>query len=207
MKKNLISSALAVLLFTLVLGLAYPLVVTGIAQVVFPGRADGSQIRQDGKIVGSELLAGDYTQPVPGGAEDETEPNPQYFQPRPSATGWSASATYFANRGPNQSSARYFYRDQLAAYLKLEGPYNPGLTNAKVPADAVTMSGSGVDPLISEANARIQARRVAAVRGIAPARVDELVADNTDGRFLGVLGESGVNVTKLNLALDAEGTR
>jgi K+-transporting ATPase ATPase C chain len=207
MKKNLISSVLAVLAITLLFGVAYPLVVTGISQVAFPDRADGSPIRQDGKIVGSELLAGDYTQPVPGGAEDETEPNPKYFQPRPSATGWSPSATFFANRGPNQSSARYFYRDQLAAYLKLEGPYNPGLTNAKVPADAVTMSGSGVDPLISAANARIQARRVARVRGIPQARVDELIADSTDGRFLGVLGESGVNVTKLNLALDAEGTR
>jgi K+-transporting ATPase ATPase C chain len=207
MKKNLITSALAVLAFTLLFGIAYPLVVTGIAQVAFPDRADGSPIRQDGKIVGSKLLAGNYTQPVPGGAKDETEPNPKYFQPRPSATGWSPSATFFANRGPNQSSARFFYRDQLAAYLKLEGPYNPGLTNAKVPADAVTMSGSGVDPLISEANARIQARRVAAVRGITPARIDELIAGSTDGRFLGVLGEPGVNVTKLNLALDAEGTR
>jgi K+-transporting ATPase ATPase C chain len=207
MKKNLITSALAVLAFTLLFGIAYPLVVTGIAQVAFPDRADGSPIRQDGKIVGSKLLAGNYTQPVPGGAKDETEPNPKYFQPRPSATGWSPSATFFANRGPNQSSASFFYRDQLAAYLKLEGPYNPGLTNAKVPADAVTMSGSGVDPLISEANARIQARRVAAVRGITPARIDELIADSTDGRFLGVLGEPGVNVTKLNLALDAEGTR
>jgi K+-transporting ATPase ATPase C chain len=203
MKKNLISSALAVIAFTLLLGIAYPLLVTGISQVVFPGRADGSQIRQGGKIVGSTLLAGDYTQPVPG-SKDETEPDPKYFQPRPSATGWSASATYFANRGPNQSSARYFYRDALAAYVALEGPYNPGLDNAKVPVDAVTMSGSGVDPHISEANARIQARRVAAVRNLDGARVDALVSDNTDGRFLGVLGEPGVNVTKLNLALDAE---
>ena len=185
MKKNLISSALAVLAFTLLFGIAYPLVVTGIAQVAFGKKADGDP----------NLIAHD----VKG--------SPRYFQPRPSATGWSPSATFFANRGPNQSSARFFYRDQLAAYLKLEGPYNPGLTNAKVPADAVTMSGSGVDPLITEANARIQGRRVAAVRGIAPARVDELIADSTDGRFLGVLGEPGVNVTKLNLALDAQGPR
>jgi K+-transporting ATPase ATPase C chain len=185
MKKNLISSALAVLAFTLLFGIAYPLVVTGIAQVAFGQKADGDPT----------LIAHD----VKG--------SPRYFQPRPSATGWSASATYFANRGPNQSSARYFYRDQLAAYLKLEGPYNPGLTDAKVPADAVTMSGSGVDPLISAANARIQARRVAAVRKLPLDRVDQLVSDSTDGRSLGVLGEPGVNVTKLNLALDAEGTR
>jgi K+-transporting ATPase ATPase C chain len=185
MKKNLISSVLAVLAITLLFGIAYPLVVTGISQVAFGKKADG-----DPNLVAHDVKG-----------------SPRYFQPRPSATEYSTSATFFANRGPNQSSARFFYRDQLAAYLKREGPYNPALTNAKVPADAVTMSGSGVDPLISKANARIQARRVAAVRGIAPARVDELVADSTDGRSLGVLGESGVNTTKLNRALDAEGTR
>jgi K+-transporting ATPase ATPase C chain len=185
MKKNLISSALAVLAFTLLFGIAYPLVVTGISQVAFGKKADGDP----------NLIAHD----VKG--------SPRYFQPRPSATEYSSTATFFANRGPNQSAARFFYRDQLAAYIKREGPYNPGLTNAKVPADAVTMSGSGVDPLISKANARIQARRVAAVRGISPARLDELIADATDGRTFGVLGEPGVNTTKLNRALDAEGTR
>lgn len=185
MKKNLISSALAVLAITLLFGIAYPLVVTGISQVAFGKKADGDP----------NLIAHD----VKG--------SPRYFQPRPSATGWSTSATYFSNRGPNQSSARYFYRDQLAAYLKLEGPYNPGLTNAKVPADAVTTSASGVDPLISEANARIQARRVASVRKLPMERVDELIADSIDGRFLGVLGEPGVNTTKLNRALDAEASR
>jgi len=94
------------------------------------------------------------------------------------------------------------YRDQIAAYLDLNGRYNPGLTAAGIPADAVTTSGSGVDPHISEDNARIQARRVAAVRGIPLDRVEQVVKDNTDGRFLGLLGEPGVNVTKLNLALD-----
>jgi K+-transporting ATPase ATPase C chain len=192
MKKNLITSVLAVIAFTLILGVAYPLAVTGISQVVFPGRADGSQIRQNGKVVGSKLLASDVKR------------SPRYFQPRPSATGWSASATFFANRGPNQVKARYVYRDALAAYLKLEGPYNPGLERANVPVDAVTDSASGVDPDISEANARIQARRIAAVRRLAPARVDALVKSNTDGRFLGLLGEPGVNVTTLNLALDRE---
>ena len=185
MKKDLISALVAVLACTLLLGLAYPLVVTGIAQVSFGVKADGDP----------NLIAHD----VKG--------SPRYFQPRPSATDWSTSATYFANRGPNQSSARFFYRDQLAAYLKLEGPYNPGLTNAKVPTDAVTMSGSGVDPLISEANALIQARRVAAIRKLPLERVDELIADSTDGRFLGVLGEPGVNTTTLNRALDAEASR
>jgi potassium-transporting ATPase KdpC subunit len=181
MKRNLITSALAVIVFTVLLGLAYPLVITGIAQVAFGSKADG-----DPQLIAHRVGA-----------------NPRYFQPRPSQTDYNANGTFFSNRGPNQASARFFYRDQLKAYLDLNGPYNPGLTNAKVPADAVTTSGSGVDPHISVDNARIQARRVAAVRGLPIARVDQLVDDNTDGRFLGLLGEPGVNVTKLNLALDA----
>ena len=180
MKRNLVTSLLAVIVFTLLLGLAYPLVITGIAQVAFPTKADGD----------TTLIARD------------AKGDPRYFQPRPSQTEYNPRGTFFSNRGPNQASARYFYRDQLAAYLALEGPYNPGLTNAGVPADAVTTSGSGVDPHISEDNAGIQARRIAAVRNLPLARVQQLVEDNTDGRFLGLLGEPGVNVTKLNLALD-----
>jgi K+-transporting ATPase ATPase C chain len=212
MKRNLITSALAVIVFTVLLGLVYPLVITGIAQVAFPNRADGSPIKVDGKVVGSTLLAQAYTKPVldasgkPRKDADGnaiTEPDPKYFQPRPSQTGYNANGTFFSNRGPNQASARFFYRDQLKAYIDLNGSYNPGLTDAKVPADAVTTSGSGVDPHISVANARIQERRVAAIRGLSPAVVHKLVDDDTDGRFLGLLGEPGVNVTKLNLALDA----
>ena len=180
MKKNLISSAIAVIVFTVLLGIAYPLAMTGVAQVAFPKKASGDMT----------LIAKD------------TKGNPRYFAPRPSQTGYNPNGTFFSNRGPNQASARYFYRDQLAAYIALNGPDNPGLTNAKVPADAVTTSGSGVDPHISVDNARIQARRVAQVRGIPLARVNQLVDDSTDGRFLGVLGEPGVNVTTLNLALD-----
>ena len=194
MRRDLITAALALVFFTVLLGIAYPLVMTGVSQVVFPGRADGSLIERGGKVVGSKLLA----QPamMPGGRRD-----PRYFQPRPSQTGYNAGGTFFSNRGPNQASARYFYRDQLAAYLKLNGPYNPGLSIAKVPGDAVTTSASGVDPHISPANARIQARRVAQVRGIPLARVNQLVDASTDGRFLGLLGEPGVNTTKLNEAL------
>jgi K+-transporting ATPase ATPase C chain len=179
MKRNLITSALAVLAFTLLLGLAYPLVVTGISQVVFPGKADGDR----------SLIA-------------VHRQGPGYFQPRPSATGWSANNTFFANRGPNQKSAKAFYQRQLAGYLQREGPFNRGLKAAGVPVDAVTTSASGVDPLISEANARIQARRVAAQRRLPLTRVEALIEANTDGRFLGVLGEPGVNVTTLNQDLD-----
>ncbi len=92
----------------------------------------------------------------------------------------------------------------LKAYLKLEGPYNPGLADAGVPVDAITQSASGVDPQISEANARIQAHRIAAVRRLPLSRVMSLVSDNTDGRFLGLFGEPGVNVLELNIALDKE---
>jgi len=180
MKRNLITSALAVIVFTVLLGLVYPLVITGISQVAFGKNADGNP----------DLIAKD------------TKGNPRLFQPRPSQSDYNAKGTFFSNRGPNQAGARFFYRDQLAAYIKLNGPYNPGLTNAEVPADAVTTSGSGVDPHISVDNARIQARRVAQVRGIPLVRVNQLVDDNTDGRFLGLLGEPGVNVTTLNLALD-----
>ena len=197
--KDLTTAALAIILFTVVLGIGYPLAITGISQVAFGDKAAGSQIKQDGKVVGSRLIGAARTV--------GKKPDPAYFQPRPSATGYSATATFFANRGPNAKTARYFYRDGLAAYIAFEGPYNPGLTKARVPVDAVTASASGVDPHISEANAAIQARRVAAVRRIPLARVRQLVAANTDGRFLGVIGEPGVNVPELNLALDREAAR
>jgi potassium-transporting ATPase KdpC subunit len=133
------------------------------------------------------------------------KPDPRYFQPRPSATGYSPSATFFSNRGPNQVEARNFYRAQLATYLKRERPYDQGLTAAAVPVDAVTTSASGVDPHISPANAAIQAHRVAAVRRMPLATVDQLIDAHTDDRSLGVLGEAGVNVLELNLALDRAG--
>jgi potassium-transporting ATPase KdpC subunit len=190
MRKDLTRSALAILACTLALGLVYPLVMTGLAQVVAPGKANGSLIKVDGKVVGSTLLARD----VKGSPKD--------FHPRPSATGYSASVTYFANRGPNQRATMYLTRQHIDAYIKAEKPYNPNLTPARVPIDAATFSASGVDPDISEANAAIQARRVAAVRHLPLARVRQLVADHTDGRGLGVFGEPAVNTTALNLALD-----
>jgi potassium-transporting ATPase KdpC subunit len=192
MRKDLIRSALAVVTFTVLLGLAYPLVMTGIAQVALPGKADGSLIKAGGKVIGSTLLARDV------------KDRPRYFHPRPSATGYSPSVTYFANRGPNQRATMILTRRHIDAYIKAEKPYNPSLDAAEVPVDAATFSASGVDPEISEANAAIQARRIAAVRHLSPARVQQLIADNTDGRGLGVFGEPGVNTTTLNLALDQE---
>ncbi len=193
MRKDLLRSALAIVGLTLALGLVYPLVMTGIAQVAFPSKADGSLIKDaDGKVIGSTLLARDV------------KDSPRYFHPRPSATGYSATVTYFANRGPNQQATKILTRQHLDAYIKAEKPYNPNLTPARVPIDAATFSASGVDPHISKANAAIQARRVAAVRRIPLARVRQLIADSTDGRGLGVFGEPGVNTTVLNLALDQE---
>jgi potassium-transporting ATPase KdpC subunit len=186
---------------------------TGISQVVFPGRADGSLIHRNGKVIGSTLLGQAWQKPVLDAAgkptkdadgNPVTEPDPRYFQPRPSATGYSASVTFFANRGPNQVTTRDLTHQHLEAYLALEKPYDPGLTPARVPVDAATFSASGVDPDISKANAAIQARRIAAVRHLPLARVRRLMSDNTDGRGIGIFGEPGVNVTTLNHALDQE---
>jgi K+-transporting ATPase ATPase C chain len=195
--KELVTAATAIVVLTVVLGIGYPLVLTGVAQVTFPNKANGSQIKVDGKVVGSRLIAKPFT--LRGG-----KPDPRYFQPRPSQTHYSATATAFSNRGPNSAVGRFFYRDALASYLALERRYDPGLTPSLVPVDAVTTSASGVDPHISRANARIQAHRTATVRGLPVATVDKLIDANTDGRFLGVIGEVGVNVLELNLALDRQ---
>jgi len=195
--RELTTAALAILVLTVLLGLAYPLAMTGIAQVAFPSKANGSQVRVGGQVVGSRLVAKAFTL-------RDGRPDPTYFQPRPSQTGYSATASAFSNRGPNSASAAAFYRKQLAAYLALERPYDPALSEAEVPVDAVTTSASGVDPHISKANAAIQAHRIAAVRHLPLARVIAVIQANTDGRLLGVFGEPGVNVLELNLALDEE---
>jgi potassium-transporting ATPase KdpC subunit len=205
MKRDLISSALAIVVLTVVLGLAYPFAITGVSQVLWPNKSNGSQIKVGDKVVGSKLLAQPFV--IDTGKKDSdgnpiTKPDPKYFQPRPSADSYNPAGTFFSNRGPNQKSAKAFYADQLKAYLSLEHPYDRGLTAAGVPVDAVTTSASGVDPHISEANARIQAHRIAAVRHLPESEVSKLISDNTAGRFVGVLGEPGVNVTTLNLALD-----
>jgi K+-transporting ATPase ATPase C chain len=191
MRRDVVTSLLAILALTVVLGIGYPLVVTGVSQVVFPGKANGSKLERNGKLVGSRLLAQDFRR------------NPRYFQQRPStATKYNPAATAFTNLGPNSKDARDTFKANLVGYLGLERRYSPGLSASQVPVDAVTSSASGVDPQISEANAAIQAHRIAAVRRLPLARVRELIAENTDGRFLGLLGEPGVNVLELNLALD-----
>jgi potassium-transporting ATPase KdpC subunit len=213
MRKDLLTSLLAVIVMTVLLGFLYPLAITGIAQVVFPGEANGSKVSVDGKVVGSSLIAQSFSHPVVGKngkplldeeGEEVLTPDKAYFQPRPSATGYSPDVTYFSNLGPNSVEAREAVREHLKAYMALEKPYYRGLTKAQVPVDAATESASGVDPEISQANAWIQAHRIAAVRKLPLAKVDELISAHTDGRFLGLLGEPGVNVLWLNIALDKE---
>lgn len=192
MRRDLTTSLLAVVVMTVFLGLVYPLAITGISQVLFPGKANGSKLSFDSRVVGSSLIGQDF------------KGKPAYFQSRPSATEYSANVTYFGNAGPNSAEAREEVREYIKAYLRLEKPFDKSLTSGDIPVDAVTQSASGVDPDISAANARIQAHRIAAVRGLPLTKVDDLISANTDGRSLGLLGEPGVNVLELNIALDKE---
>lgn len=187
--KQLLPAVLMVALFTVGLGVVYPLAVTGIAQVTMSDRADGSLVERDGTVVGSSLIGQSFTAP-------------EYFHPRPSAAGadgYDAMASGGSNLGPSSADLIATVGDRVAAYRAENGLAD----DTPVPADAVTTSGSGLDPHISIANARLQTRRVADERGLSVDRVEELVDANTDGRALGFLGQPGVNVLGLNLALDA----
>ena len=211
MRRDLKASIVAAVAFTLLFGLAYPLLTTGVSQVLFPNQADGSRVERDGETVGSKLIAQSFTvrRRSRGRArqvrqEADQDADERYFQPRPSVTGYSGNVTFFNNLGPNNKELSQLFAGYLDAYLSLEASFTPGLEADDVPVDAVTTSGSGVDPHISVANARIQANRVAEVRGIDLDRVNELIDEHTDDRDLLLLGESGVNVLELNLALDEE---
>jgi potassium-transporting ATPase KdpC subunit len=164
---------------TVVLGLAYPLAMTGAAQVLFPQKADGDP----------RLIARDYSG------------DPSLFQSRPSVTGYAADATFFNNQGPNQRALAKQLRGYLGGYLERERPFTPGLSTEDVPSDAVTTSASGVDPHISYDNARIQANRVAAKRGMPLDDVRALVDDATSRPLFGLAGPKSVNVVELNEAL------
>lgn len=194
--RTIVRSVLAIIACTAVFGFAYPAVMVAFASAAFPSQAHGSLLYHDGHVVGSSLAAQDFT-------------GPQYFHERPSATtpAYNPASTTFANYGPTSTTLAQDVHQQAEAILKLEGPYNPGLTIADIPVDAVTTSGSGVDPDISPAYAQLQARRVAAVRHLPLATVEKLISQNTTRRSLGMLGEPGVNVLELNLALDNLGDK
>ncbi len=212
MRKDIITSAIGIVVLTLLLGILYPLVVTGVSQVAFPGNANGQKVYVGGKLVGSKIIGQAFTdQVVKNGkplldknGNPVTKPDPRYFQSRPSATvpAYNAAATTFSNLGPNSKLTEQALASNIQAYLALEKPYDPGLTTAQVPVDAADTSASGIDPDISVANADIQSHRIAAVRHLSLSQVDHLVSQYTHGRGLGFVGDSGVNVLQLNLALN-----
>ena len=185
MVRNLITAAGVLVLFTLVTGLAYPLAVTGAAQAVFPHQANGSLLERDGRVVGSEQLAQGFT-------------GQEYFHPRPSDVDHDGAASGGANLGPLDEGLLEDFAARTEEYRTVNGLP----ADLPVPVDAVTASASGLDPHISVANARLQADRVAGARGIALDDVEGLIGEHTAPRAVGVLGEPGVNVLTLNLALD-----
>ncbi len=213
MRKDIVTSIIAIIVFTVLLGLVYPLVITGVSQVAFPGNANGQKVYVNGKLVGSKIVGQSFKSPVlekngkPKEEEEElvTEADPRYFQSRPSATeggAYNAAASTFSNRGPNDKVTKEEDAENVKEYLELNRPYDPGLTVAQIPVDAANTSASNLDPEISQANAWIQAHRIAAVRQLALSAVDGLISKYTDARGLGFSGEPGVNVLELNLALD-----
>jgi K+-transporting ATPase ATPase C chain len=217
--RDTVTAIIAVIVFAILTGLVYPLAITGISQVAFPGDANGQKVYVNGKLVGSKIIGQSFAKPVLGknGKPEEkegelvTEPDTIYFQSRPSATeggAYNAAASTFSNKGPNSLLTKEADVENIKAYLELnknpvtKAEYDPGLTVAKIPVDAVNTSASGLDPEISKANAWIQAYRIAAVRHLSLGTVDGLISKYTAGRGLGFSGEEGVNVLELNLALD-----
>ena len=187
MRRQLPTAVAVFVLFTVLTGLAYPLAVTGIAQLAFGDRADGSLIVHGSETVGSSLIGQRFE-----GAG--------YFHPRPSASGdgYDAMASGASNLGPSNPALLDAVAQRKAEYRRANGL----AASERVPVDAITGSGSGLDPHISPANARLQARRVAAARGVPLASVLRLIDEATQGRSLGIFGDPGVNVLELNLALD-----
>ncbi|MEP6297232.1 MAG: K(+)-transporting ATPase subunit C [Ilumatobacter sp.] len=186
--RHLVASVRILALMTVVLGVIYPLAVTAFAQTVVADRADGRLLEVDGVVVGSELIGQEFT-------------SPQYVHSRPSAVGHDGAASGGSNLGPTSPTLLDAVDARAAAYRSENGL----APDAAVPVDAVTASGSGLDPHISPANARLQAERVAAARGLAVAVVLDAIDDHTERRPLGVLGDDAVNVLALNVALDRLG--
>jgi K+-transporting ATPase ATPase C chain len=183
----------ALLVLTVIVGVLYPLAITGVAQAVFHQQANGSMVKLNGTTVGSSLIGQNFT-------DSKGNPLPQYFQPRPSAAGkdgYDPTSTSASNLGPNNPDLVKAINDRRAAIAAFDG-----VDPASVPPDAVTASGSGLDPQISPAYAYEQVNRVAKARNLDPSVVRAIVKAHVQGRILGFLGESRVNVLQVNLALD-----
>lgn len=198
----------ALLVLTLVTGVIYPLVVTGVAQALFNHEANGSEIKSDGKVVGSSLIGQGYNLPLKEGQETP-DPDLKWFQGRPqNGLGTNGVNTQYklilsgaTNRSGDNEELIQWVKDAKAAVVKDNSTADHRVKASEVPADAVTSSGSGLDPNISPAYADLQVHRVAAKNGLSADQVQKLVDDNTQGRTLGFMGEPRVNVLELNIAL------
>ena len=190
MIRNAVRALLATLVLALLTGLVYPLVMTGVAQVAFHAKANGSLVKVQGRTVGSSLIGQLWT-------------GPRWFYGRPSAIShpYDASASSGSNQGPLSQALADALTERAAAIIEVEGPYHPGLRTAGIPVDLLTASGSGLDPAISPDAALFQAPRIAAVRHLSLATVRRLIHEHTAGRTFGFLGEPRVDVLELNVAL------
>ncbi len=194
MRRRLFTALRLTIIMTVLTGLAYPLAMTGLFQLAFSGQANGSLVRSHGAVVGSSLIGQNFTNAT-------GQPLTRYFQPRPSAAGsngYDAMASGGSNLGPSNPKLIAQVKSLEAAYRS----FNEVPTNVAVPSDAVTTSASGLDPDISIANALLQAPRVAKARNLSLVTVDRFIAEATQDRILGVMGESVVNVLQLNILLD-----
>jgi K+-transporting ATPase ATPase C chain len=192
MIRTALRAAVATVVLAVLTGLLYPLAVTGVAQLAFPDKAEGSLVRVDGRVVGSTLIGQRWA-------------GPEWFYGRPSAPDYDASASAGSNLGPNSRDLAQRIRERIKVIIEMEGPYNPGLRASDIPVDLLTASASGLDPHISPAAARLQAPRIAAVRQLPLDQVSRLIREHTEGRVLGLFGEPRVNVLELNLALERMG--
>jgi K+-transporting ATPase ATPase C chain len=191
MRRQLVPALVSMVIFTVALGVVYPLVITGIGQVAFKDKADGSLVERNGTVIGSSMLAQSFT-------DAQGTPLRKYFQERPSAVDHDASYSSASNLGPTNPKLLHQVEQRASEYRELNGLDD----DVKVPVDAVTASASGLDPDISIANARLQAARVAHARGLSTNQVLHLVDEHTDGRPLGIIGEKTVNVFDVNRTLD-----
>jgi K+-transporting ATPase ATPase C chain len=194
MMKIAVRAFVATVVLAVLTGLVYPAVMTGIAQFALKSKANGSLVEVDGETVGSSLIGQQWK-------------GDRWFYGRPSAVDYDASTSSGTNLGPTSKDLNSAIEDRAAAIIKLEGPYNPGLSVATIPVDLLTSSSSGLDPDISEAAAMLQVPRIAAIAGISEDSVRQLVQDHVQGRDLGFLGEPRVNVLELNLALERLGSQ